>query len=504
MCGVVGIVGQSNVNQVLFDALTVLQHRGQDAAGIVTCDSGSLFMRKDNGLVRDVFRTRHMKYLRGRIGIGHVRYPTAGTHSSAESQPFYVNSPFGICLAHNGNLTNTKEILCKLHDEDRRHINTESDSEILLNVLARELSNVSSVQLSPSDIFMAVNNLHRQCKGAYAVIALINGTGIVGFRDPNGIRPICVGRRDTRNGPEIMMASESAALVSCGFQIVSDIDPGEAVFIDNKGIVHRGKCDFEVKRRSCLFEFIYLARQDSIIDGVSVYAARINMGKRLAKQISNRKELPAIDAVIPVPDTSRTVALEVAQNLGVIYREGFVKNPYIGRTFIMPGQFERVRSVRRKLNPVPTEFRGRHVLIVDDSIVRGTTSRQIVEMARESGASRVTFASASPEVIAPNVYGIDMPNASDLIAHGRSNEDINMLISSDSLVYQKLADLKESIISLNPKLDHFEDSIFTGNYPTEGIDENYLFNLAKERTNRKDQSDSLDQYSLDLPVDSAS
>ena len=402
MCGIVGMYGNGPVNQELYDALTVLQHRGQDAAGIVTeDDQGHLHLRKDNGLVRDVFRTRHMRNLIGNMGIGHCRYPTAGSSSSAESQPFYVNSPYGICLAHNGNLTNTEELLKSLYEADLRHINTSSDSEALLNVLAHHLQILGKLSPTSDDFFDAVSEVHRRCKGAYAVVALISGHGMLAFRDPNGIRPLVFGKREQNGQTEYMVASESVALSTAGFELIRDLEPGEALMVDEKGNLHTRLCAPEAEFTPCLFEFVYLSRPDSVIDGINVYDARLNMGRKLAKQI--RKELPdvQIDAVIPIPDTSRPIALETARELGVDYREGFVKNRYIGRTFIMPGQTERKKSVRQKLNPVRDEFEGRSVLLIDDSIVRGTTSKQIVELARENGARKVYFASAAPPVRSP-------------------------------------------------------------------------------------------------------
>ncbi|MDP5341609.1 MAG: amidophosphoribosyltransferase [Litorivicinaceae bacterium] len=502
MCGVVGIFGRGNVNQALFDALTVLQHRGQDAAGIVTCDRGKFHLRKDNGLVRDVFRTRHMRYLMGNMGIGHVRYPTAGSSSSSESQPFYVNSPYGISLAHNGNLTNTRELMENLYHEDLRHINTDSDSEVLLNVLAHELDQRHTFRPSPEDFFAAVEAVHRRCRGAYAVVALINGHGILGFRDPHGIRPICIGQRKTERGVEYMIASESVALSCAGFSLIDDLAPGEAAFVDASGTLHRKLCAGDKERHPCLFEYVYLSRPDSVIDGVSVYAARINMGRKLADKILAEMPNYDIDVVIPIPDTSRTAALEVAQKLGVLFREGFIKNRYIGRTFIMPGQTERQKSVRQKLNPVASEFKGRNVLLVDDSIVRGTTCHQIVEMARDAGAKKVYFASAAPAVVSPNVYGIDMPAASELIAHGRTTAQINQLIGADGLIYQELEDLVDAVRELNPALRTFEDSVFSACYLTREIDAAYLEELAAKRndTAKARRSDAEDA-SLDLRAD---
>ena len=482
MCGIVGMYGNGPVNQELYDALTVLQHRGQDAAGIVTeDDQGHLHLRKDNGLVRDVFRTRHMRNLIGNMGIGHCRYPTAGSSSSAESQPFYVNSPYGICLAHNGNLTNTEELLKSLYEADLRHINTSSDSEALLNVLAHHLQILGKLLPTSDDFFDAVAEVHRRCKGAYAVVALISGHGMLAFRDPNGIRPLVFGKREQNGQTEYMVASESVALSTAGFELIRDLEPGEALMVDEKGNLHTRLCAPEAEFTPCLFEFVYLSRPDSVIDGINVYDARLNMGRKLAKQI--RKELPdvQIDAVIPIPDTSRPIALETARELGVDYREGFVKNRYIGRTFIMPGQTERKKSVRQKLNPVRDEFEGRSVLLIDDSIVRGTTSKQIVELARENGARKVYFASAAPPVRFPNVYGIDMPSRTELIAHDRSTQEIAELLGADGLVYQTLEDLKESVTDCKAGIERFEASVFDGQYVTGNIDLDYLDALDKLR-----------------------
>ncbi len=505
MCGVVGIFGRGNVNQALFDALTVLQHRGQDAAGMVTSANGKFYLRKDNGLVRDVFRTRHMHYLVGNMGIGHVRYPTAGTSSSAEAQPFYVNSPYGISLAHNGNLTNTRDLMRELYQDDLRHINTSSDSEVLLNVFAHELEARGNFRPTPEDFFKAVEGVHRRCRGAYGVVALINGHGILGFRDPYGIRPICIGQRKTDQGVEYMISSESVALDCAGFTLIGDLAPGEAAFVDQEGHLHRKLCAGEQDRHPCLFEYVYLSRPDSVIDGVSVYQARINMGRKLADKILREMPNHDIDVVIPIPDTSRTSALEVAQKLGVLFREGFIKNRYIGRTFIMPGQTERQKSVRQKLNPVVQEFKGRNVLLVDDSIVRGTTCHQIVEMARDAGARKVYFASAAPAVVSPNVYGIDMPAATELIAHGRSAEEINQLIGADGLIYQELDDLVAAVRELNPALKTFEDSVFSACYITKEVDDAYLEALALSRNDSAKQSAAGDSEDacLDLRADAS-
>jgi amidophosphoribosyltransferase len=474
MCGIIGIVGNNEVNQSIYDALTVLQHRGQDAAGIITCDNGRAFLRKDNGLVRDVFHTRHMRDLRGNSGIGHVRYPTAGCSSSAEAQPFYVNSPFGIALAHNGNLTNVEELKRDLFRDDRRHINTESDSEVLLNVFAHELHAQGKLRLSEDDIFKAVAGVHRRCRGAYAAVVLIIGYGIVAFRDPHGIRPVVFGKRETAGEVEYMVASESVALDVLGFELMRDILPGEAVFISLEGALYTRQCAEHPAYSPCIFEYVYLARPDSIIDGVSVYKARLRMGEKLAEKILHEWSEHDIDVVIPIPDTSRTAALQLANVLGVKYREGFIKNRYIGRTFIMPGQTQRKKSVRQKLNAIDLEFKDKNVLLVDDSIVRGTTSQQIIQMARDAGANKVYFASAAPPVRYPNVYGIDMPAASELVAHNKTEQQICREIGADKLIFQELPDLIEAARQGNRKLERFEDSVFTGEYVTGDVRPEYL------------------------------
>jgi amidophosphoribosyltransferase len=482
MCGIIGIVGTENVNQNLYDGLTVLQHRGQDAAGIVTCDKRRLYLRKDNGLVRDVFHTRHMLRLQGTMGIGHVRYPTAGCFSSAEAQPFYVNSPFGISLAHNGNLTNAAELKRDLFRADRRHINTESDSEVLLNVFAHELQDVGKLTLDPDDVFDAVAAVHRRCRGAYAVVAMITGYGIVGFRDPNGIRPVVFGKRETPRGTEYVIASESVAVDSLGFELIRDIAPGEAVFIDVNGKLSTRQCAKEPKTSPCIFEHVYFARPDSIIDGISVYKARLRMGEFLANKIKRVFPDHDIDVVIPIPDTSRTSALQLSYNLDVVYREGFIKNRYIGRTFIMPGQKQRKKSVRQKLNAIDLEFKDKNVLLVDDSIVRGTTSQQIIQMAREAGAKKVYFASAAPPVRFPNVYGIDMPSVNELIGHNRDDKQIAEAIGADWLVYQDLDDLIEAAHRGNPQVTQFDTSVFDGQYVTGDVTQDYLNFLESRRS----------------------
>lgn len=481
MCGIVGIVGKSNVNQALYDALTVLQHRGQDAAGIVTSERGRLFLRKDNGLVRDVFQQRHMQRLVGNMGIGHVRYPTAGSSSSAEAQPFYVNSPYGITLAHNGNLTNVEQLSREIYESDLRHINTNSDSEVLLNVFAHELALGGKLQPSADDIFAAVRAVHQRCRGGYAAIAMITGYGIVGFRDPWAIRPIVYGKRETEQGTEYMIASESVSLDVLGFELIRDLAPGEAVYINEQGELFTRQCCDNPVYSPCIFEHVYLARPDSMIDGVLVYKARLRMGEKLAEKIARERPDHGIDVVIPIPDTSRTSAVELANHLGVKFREGFVKNRYIGRTFIMPGQAARKKSVRQKLNAIELEFRGKNVLLVDDSIVRGTTCKQIIQMAREAGANKVYFCSAAPAVRYPNVYGIDMPSAHELIAHDRTTEEVAELIGADWLVYQDLEDLVETVREGNPKIQNFDCSVFTGEYVTGDVDGAYLDKIEQAR-----------------------
>lgn len=482
MCGIIGVVGRGPVSQALYDGLTVLQHRGQDAAGIVTFDERNrrLNLRKAKGLVSDVFEVRHMQRLTGRMGIGHVRYPTAGSSASAESQPFYVNSPFGITLGHNGNLTNARQLRRELFVEDRRHINTDSDSEILLNVFAQELMKLERLNLTPEDICNAVAGVHRRCKGAYAVVAMIAGHGVLAFRDPNGIRPLVFGVRDGEDGPEYMVASESVALDVLGFELIRDVSPGEAVFIDEDSNLHTHICAGDATYCPCIFEYVYFARPDSVLDDVSVHKARMRMGKRLGKRLLTEWSDHDIDVVIPIPDTSRTAAQEMAIQLGVTYREGFIKNRYIGRTFIMPGQTQRRRSVRRKLNPIGLEFKGKNVLLVDDSIVRGTTSNEIVQMARDAGAGKVYFASASPPIRFPNVYGIDMPAAGELIAHQRTTEEVREAIGADRLIYQELEDLEKAVRKGNPRLEKFDTSVFTGEYVT-GVSDDYLSILGRVR-----------------------
>jgi len=498
MCGIVGIVGKSNVNQSIYDALTVLQHRGQDAAGIVTSDGGRLNLRKDNGLVRDVFHTRHMLRLKGNMGIGHVRYPTAGSSSSSEAQPFYVNSPYGISLAHNGNLTNAENLKEEVFRDDLRHINTESDSEILLNVFAHELQSRHKLKIDEQDIFRAIEAVHKRVRGAYAVVAMITGYGIVAFRDPNGIRPLIYGKRQTPNGQEYMFASESVALDALDFEKVRDVEPGEAVFVNLDGQIFNWIPEKTVPYSPCIFEHVYFARPDSIMDGISVYKARLRMGEYLAGKIEREWGDLDIDVVIPIPDTSRTTALELANSLGLLFREGFIKNRYIGRTFIMPGQQQRKKSVRQKLNAIELEFRRKNVLLVDDSIVRGTTSKQIIQMARDAGANKVYFASAAPPVRFPNVYGIDMPSVDELIGYNRNEEEIAQAIGADKLIYQDLDDLIEAVSRKDKSsIDRFDTSVFNGDYVTGDIDQAYLTALENKRNdaakNQRENSRDDDQ-----------
>ncbi|NAW43661.1 amidophosphoribosyltransferase [Salmonella sp. gx-f4] len=476
MCGIVGIAGVMPVNQSIYDALTVLQHRGQDAAGIITIDANNCFrLRKANGLVNDIFEARHMQRLQGNMGIGHVRYPTAGSSSASEAQPFYVNSPYGITLAHNGNLTNAHELRKKLFEEKRRHINTTSDSEILLNIFASELDNFRHYPPEADNIFAAIAATNRQIRGAYACVAMIIGHGMVAFRDPHGIRPLVLGKRDVGDGrTEYMVASESVALDTLGFEFLRDVAPGEAIYITEKGQLFTRQCADNPVSNPCLFEYVYFARPDSFIDKISVYSARVNMGTKLGEKIAREWEDLDIDVVIPIPETSCDIALEIARILGKPYRQGFVKNRYVGRTFIMPGQQLRRKSVRRKLNANRAEFRDKNVLLVDDSIVRGTTSEQIIEMAREAGAKKVYLASAAPEIRFPNVYGIDMPTANELIAHGREVDEIRQIIGADGLIFQDLNDLIEAVRAENPDIQQFECSVFNGVYVTKDVDQQYL------------------------------
>ena len=488
MCGIVGIVGKRPVNQSIYDALTVLQHRGQDAAGIVTWGEEGLQSRKSNGLVRDVFRHRHMLRLTGNVGIGHIRYPTAGSSRSSEAQPFYVNSPYGICLAHNGNLTNYDELADLLIREDRRHLATNSDSEVLLNVFAHELQTRVNGNPTPENVFDAVEAVHRRCKGGYAIVAMIIGFGIVAFRDPHGIRPLVLGERESGGSRDYMVASESVALDALQFDRVRDLKPGECIYVENDGVLNSRDYPGETRHTPCIFEYVYFARPDSILDDLSVYKTRLRMGEQLAGKIVRDFPDHDIDVVIPIPDTSSTSALQVAYHLGVKYREGFIKNRYIGRTFIMPGQAERMQSVRRKLNAIPLEFRNKNVLLVDDSIVRGTTSKQIIKLARDAGAKKVYFASAAPPVRYPNVYGIDMPAASELIANGRTMDEIETLIGADRLIYQDLNGLIRSVRHDNSSIAEFDTSCFSGEYVTGDVTEEYLDELEERRNDAAKQA----------------
>jgi len=498
MCGIIGIVSQSEVNQALYDGLTVLQHRGQDAAGIMTSDEdGKFYLRKSNGLVKDVFHTRHMLRLEGNMGIGHIRYPTAGCSTSAEAQPFYVNSPYGIALAHNGNLTNTQQLKEALFQSDRRHVNTDSDSEILLNVLAHELQQSATLTLEVDDIFTAVTKVHRRCKGAYAVVAMIAGVGMVCFRDPHGIRPVVLGKREINGKTEYMVASESVAVDANDFELVRDIEPGECIFVDMQGQLHTKQCVENPVKSPCVFEFVYFARPDSMIDGISVHRSRSRMGTKLAEKIKREFVDHDIDVVIPIPDTSRGAALQLSYDLGVDYQEGFIKNRYIGRTFIMPGQTQRKKSVRQKLNAIDLEFRGKNVLLVDDSIVRGTTSQQIVMMAREAGAKKVYFASAAPPVRYPNVYGIDMPSPTEFVAHDRNVDEIAEELGVDRLFYQDLEDLEEAI-NKHKRVERFDSSCFNGEYITGDIDANYLTRIDNLRNDATKQSNDNSNAVIEL------
>jgi amidophosphoribosyltransferase len=495
MCGIVGVVSNAPVNQLIYDALLLLQHRGQDAAGIVTQQERKFFMHKAKGMVRDVFRTRNMRSLPGNCGLGQVRYPTAGNaYSEEEAQPFYVNAPFGIVLVHNGNLTNAQSLKAELFTTDHRHINTESDSEVLLNVLAHEIDKTTrGLPLQPRDVFEAVRKVHRRVKGSYAVIALIAGHGVLAFRDPFGIRPLCMGRGDGT----VLLASESVALEGTGHQFERNVAPGEAIFIDLQGQVHAQQCADHPVLNPCIFEYVYLARPDSVMDGISVYQARLNLGETLAKRVVSTVPPSDIDVVIPIPESSRPSAAQLAQLLGLPYREGFVKNRYVGRTFIMPGQSVRKKSVRQKLNVIASEFKGRNVLLVDDSIVRGTTSREIVQMARDAGARKVYMASAAPPVRYPNVYGIDMPTSDELVAHGRSIEEIRQIIGCDALIYQDVDAMKRAIGALNPALQGFDASCFDGVYVTGDIT---VADIARLNANRNGQDEPQDETSrLALP-----
>src|SRR5487761_2282016 len=491
MCGILGVVSQSPVNQLLYDGLQVLQHRGQDAAGIATLERNTFHLHKGNGLAHDVFRTRNMRALTGNAGIAHVRYPTAGSADDHnEAQPFYVNSPFGVVLGHNGNLTNTAQLQKELFLDDMRPVNTNSDSEVLLNVLAHELqANATNFRLDPKIIFAAVAAVHRRCRGAYAVVAMISGYGLLAFRDTHGIRPLVVGSANTDKGVDYLVASESVALDTLGFKFLRDIAPGEAVFIDLDGNFHSQQCAQHAELNPCIFEYVYFARPDSMIDGISVYETRLNMGEYLAEKLLREWPDHDIDVVIPIPDSSRPSALQLANHLGIPFREGFVKNRYIGRTFIMPGQAMRKKSVRQKLNPIGMEFKDKVVLLVDDSIVRGTTSREIVQMARDAGARKVYFASASPPVRYPNVYGIDMPNQHELVATGRTEAEICFEIGADGVIYQDLEDLKDAVRDCNPALSSFEASCFDGKYITGDVTPEYLSQLAADRDETRGEAD---------------
>lgn len=500
MCGIVGVVSNAPVNQLIYDALLLLQHRGQDAAGIVTQQDRKFFMHKAKGMVRDVFRTRNMRALPGHNGLGQVRYPTAGNaFSEEEAQPFYVNAPFGLVLVHNGNLTNAQALKAEMFSTDHRHINTESDSEVLLNVLAHELEKTTrGLPLKPSDVFEAVRRVHQRVKGSYAVIALIAGHGMLAFRDPYGIRPLCMGRS---NDGTVMLASESVALEGTGHLLERDIAPGEAVYVDLQGQVHTQQCAANPKRMPCIFEFVYLARPDSTLDGMSVYQARLNLGETLAKRVISTVPPNEIDVVIPIPESSRPSATQLAHLLGIPYREGFVKNRYVGRTFIMPGQSVRKKSVRQKLNVIASEFKGRNVLLVDDSIVRGTTSREIVQMARDAGARKVYMASAAPPVRYPNVYGIDMPTSEELVAHNRTVEEIRALIGCDALIYQDVEAMKNAVGQAAPtdapERHGFEASCFDGIYVTGDVSAQDIARLNEKRVGQEETD--ADHSRLALP-----
>ena len=484
MCGVVGIVGTNDVNTLLYEALTVLQHRGQDSAGIMTSDRGLFNQRKGVGLVNDVFSSADMESLVGTVGLGHVRYPTAGSNSAALAQPFYVNSPYGIALAHNGNLINTPKLTEELFASDLRHLNTDSDSEVLLNIFARELHRLGKLSPSEEDFFTAVEGVHRRCKGGYAVVAMIADYGMLAFRDPNGIRPLVYGKRETETGTEYMVASESVALSVLGFELVRDVAPGEAILISRDGKLSAKVCAEKTALKPCIFEHVYFARPDSIMDGVSVYKARLRQGEMLADKILREWKDHDIDTVIPIPDSSRVAAQAMAYRLGVKFREGLIKNRYIGRTFIMPGQQQRAKSVRRKLNPIELEFSGKNVLLVDDSIVRGTTSKKIIELARDAGAAKVYFASAAPPIRHPNVYGIDMPTASELLASSRTEQEVCDYIGADKLIYQDLADLIAASRSEYVAVDDFDCSVFNGQYVTGDVDSEYLAEIHAQRNDQ--------------------
>ena len=503
MCGIVGVISRQPVNQLIYDALLLLQHRGQDAAGIVTMQGTKCFMHKARGMVRDIFRTRNMRALPGNVGLGQVRYPTAGNaYSEEEAQPFYVNAPFGIVLVHNGNLTNAHALKRELFDIDRRHINTESDTEVLINILAHELELAArDLPLTPEEIFKAVSAVHRRVKGSYAVVALIAGHGLLAFRDPFGIRPLCFGTSEASDGQEFMVASESVALEGTSHKFVRDVAPGEAIFIDMDGQLHSQQCADSPTLNPCMFEYVYLARPDSVIDGISVYQARLNLGETLAQRLISTMPPSDIDVVIPIPESSRPSAMQLAQKIGKPYREGFVKNRYVGRTFIMPGQSVRKKSVRQKLNAIGVEFKGRNVLLVDDSIVRGTTSKEIVQMAREAGARKVYMASAAPPVRYPNVYGIDMPTSEELIAHERSLEEIRAYIGADALIYQDVDAMKRVVGALNPAISSFEASCFDGRYITGDVSVEDFATMKAQRAAQSGDEDSPDRSRLALQND---
>jgi amidophosphoribosyltransferase len=496
MCGILGVVSQAPVNQLIYDGLLLLQHRGQDAAGIATHQGQKFFMHKAKGMVKDVFRTRNMRALPGYVGLGQVRYPTAGNaFSDEEAQPFYVNAPFGLVMVHNGNLTNAAELKAELFSIDHRHINTESDSEVLLNVLAHELEKTTrGLPLAPADVFAAVRGVHRRVRGSYAVVALIAGHGLLAFRDPFGIRPLCLGRQ----GSTWVVASESVALEGTGHQFERDLLPGEAVFIDLQGQLHAAQCAERPRLMPCIFEYVYLARPDSMLDGISVYQARLNLGQTLAQRVISTVPPNEIDVVIPIPESSRPSATQLAHLLGIAYREGFVKNRYVGRTFIMPGQGVRKKSVRQKLNVIASEFKGRNVLLVDDSIVRGTTSREIVQMARDAGARKVYLASAAPPVRYPNVYGIDMPTSDELVAHNRTVEQVREVIGCDALIYQEVEGMKRAIGALNPALDGFDASCFDGVYITGDVTPESIARMNEQRIETDEDGDN-DHSRLNLP-----
>jgi amidophosphoribosyltransferase len=499
MCGIVGVTSRTPVNQLIYDALLLLQHRGQDAAGIVTMLDNKCFMHKARGMVRDVFRTRNMRALPGNVGLGQVRYPTAGNaYSEEEAQPFYVNAPFGLVLVHNGNLTNAPALKKELFDVDRRHINTESDSEVLLNVLAHELEMAArDLPLTPAEVFKAVRMVHKRVRGSYAVIVLITGYGLLAFRDPFGIRPLVYG--ESGSG-DVMIASESVALEGTGNKLTRDVAPGEAIFVDTAGRIHAEQCAENASLNPCMFEYVYLARPDSVIDGVSVYQARLNLGETLAQRLISTMPPSDIDVVIPIPESSRPSAMQLAHKIGKPYREGFVKNRYVGRTFIMPGQGVRKKSVRQKLNAIGLEFKNRNVLLVDDSIVRGTTSKEIVQMAREAGARKVYMASAAPPVRFPNVYGIDMPTPTELIAHNRTIEEIRQFIGADALIYQDVAAMKRVVAALNPKINSFEASCFDGHYITGDVSQADFEAMRKQRsTQGGDEEDDTVRSRLAIP-----